>query len=305
MNRKPQFLLVLVVGFGLLSGAMCPMDPPASGDPNTSGNNSGDGSDTGDNGSDNGDTGSSEAYRLNINWEGEGFGTSFFGAQIWAIVGDGPMGRADADYGGGSGVAQRFIRSSNSPDRLFRMDVEAGKTVSVIAFDDAGKTINLFLGAVPPAPEETTQIEFVSMSGDIDSMPETGVGTVLMDEDKDVTVTFAPMPTVVISNSGLGLYNVQLEVFGWLNHPDLNGISPTADCMGDQCNTQCLGGQVWDGPVLHLAYKTGTRLTITSIDCIADQYDWLGWDAGDNCTDRTCILTFGLDGSSNANWKEK
>lgn len=287
-RRKWQLSLVCLVAVAL-SGSDCPPSMNPDGNTNNNGN-------TNTNG---------DRFRLKVNWEGAGFGSSFFGAQIWAFIADGPTSRANADYREQFGVAHRFIRSANSPNRLFEIDVDSGKTVTIVAFEDAGKILNLYLGAVPDAPEATTQIEFVSLGGDFDSTPETGVGTILMNADKEVTVTFAPMPTVVISNSGLGLYNLQLEMFGWLNDPALNGISPMADCMGDECDTQCLGGQTWDGSVLHLAFKTGTRLTITSIDCIAAQYDWLGWDVSDNCTDRTCILTFGLDGNSNANWVEK
>ncbi len=291
-RRNWQFALASFFVVVLLGGD-CPttMNPMDNTNENTN---------TNDNINSNGDR-----FRLTVNWEGAGFGSTLFGAQIWAFIADTQTLRADGNYSEQFGVAHRFVRTSNNPNRVFEIDVDAGKTVSIVAFDDAGKILNLFQGAVPPSSDDTNQIEFVSMSGDFDNMPETGVGTVLMNADKDVTVRFAPMPTIVISNSGLGLYNVKLEVFGWLHDPELNGVPPTADCMDDECDTQCLGSQTWDGDVLHLAFKSGTRLTITSIDCIAAQYDWNGWDVSDNCTDRTCILTFGLDGNSNANWEEK
>src|SRR5690606_16322364 len=125
-RRNWRFLLVFLCA-AAISGTDCPqmMNPNGNGNGNANIN------------------GNSDRFRLKVNWEGAGFGSSFLGAQIWAFIADGPTSRASGKYVEQFGVAHSFIRSANSPNRLFEIDVDAGKTVSIVVFEDAGKILNL------------------------------------------------------------------------------------------------------------------------------------------------------------------
>ncbi|MGE3182916.1 MAG: hypothetical protein AB7N71_14895, partial [Phycisphaerae bacterium] len=141
--------------------------------------------------------------------------------------------------------------------------------------------------------------------GAFDSDPENGVGAVTMHSDQEVTVTFAPMPTIEVSQRYEGRSRIEIDVPNWLNHPTLGGVSPTADCTGTECETACLGGRSESGTWLHLAYKTGSVLTITSLDCNASQNPWIEWGVLDACNGRTCNLVFGTHEEAIAMWDEK
>lgn len=307
MRAKLVAIVSLTLAFVLFSGAMCPMNPPSDGNTNTNENTNTAGNDNSA-ANDNQNTNSSaDRFRLKINWMGDGFGSSFFGAAVWVFIDDDRVLRADGDYREGPDT-RRFIRNSNDPRRLFEVDVPAGKTVTLVAFEDAGKTFNLWgtgaNGAPPPPPEETFQIEFISWTGDIDSDPETGVAALVMNSDKEVTVTYAPMPFIEIEQTFQGRYRIEIEVPGWLNNPALNGVSPTADCSGTECETACLGGSTQSGTWIHLAYKTGSQLKITSLDCNFTQFPWIEWGVLDACSGRTCDLIFGTHDRAVAMWDE-
>lgn len=242
-------------------------------------------------------------HRLTIHWLGDGFGTTFQGAAVWVFVADETILRSEGVYSVSLNT-HMFIRSQNDPRTTGEYDVEDGKSVTLVAFEDAGKILNLFAGAVAPDPKETTQIEFVEWGGDIDATPEEGVATILMNADKEVTVRFDPMPTVTISVQGLGqfLHEIQAPVF--LNHPSFEGVSPTTDCFDDECELPCLGGPAFGGEALHYALKGGTIVKLISLDCIANQYDWSMWTKA-GCGDRECSFQLGADGDAEAIWIEK
>lgn len=244
-----------------------------------------------------------ERFRLTVNWAGEGFGTSFLGAAVWVFVGDDTILRANGDYREGVDT-RRFIKTANDPRTSWDLDVDAGKFVTLVAFEDQGVILNLAGGAIAPASSETTHIEFLEWSGDINATPEAGVATVLMNADKDVTVTYAPMPTLEIDVAGSGFFLQGFQAPEWLNDPALGGISPVVDCTGDECETQCLGSSTFSGPALFYSLKGGTILELTSMDCLVDQLDWDMWTKA-GCAGRECSFQFGNDSNATATWEAK
>ncbi len=245
----------------------------------------------------------SERFRLTVNWAGEGFGTSFFGAAVWVFIGDDTILRADGDYREGIDT-RRYIKTANDPTTSWNVDVDSGKSVTLVAFEDQGAILNLARGAVAPAPSETTHIEFLEWGGDINATPEAGVATVLMDADKDVTVTFVLMPTLQIDVEGSGFFLNGFQAPVWLNDPELGGVSPVVDCVGDECETQCLGSSTFSGPALFYSMKGGTILELTSMDCLVDQFDWSMWTKA-GCAGRNCTFQFGNDSDATAIWVAK
>ena len=309
MRKTGWLLMSLVPAVAIWSGAMCPMSPPGNANDNSSTNanttSNGNSNASGNANSSTNSNGSADRFRLKVNWLGDGFGSTLNGAAVWIFSADERVLRAEGDYREGPNTF-RFVRSPNNPERLREYDSPAGNVVTLIAFEDAGRILNIWGGAVPPTAAETNQIEFITfdLDGGFDSAPENGVAAVTMDSDKEVFVTFAPMPVITIDQTFQGRYRIELDMPNWLNDPGFNGVSPTTDFVGDEGLTACLGGSTGSGTWLHFAYKTGTTLTITSEDCNIFQWMWREWGVNDGCSGRTCNLIFGDDSSAIAQWDE-
>ncbi|MEM9730852.1 MAG: hypothetical protein AAF997_19880, partial [Myxococcota bacterium] len=175
------------------------------------------------------------------------------------------------------------------------------KTVTLVAFEDDGAEYNLFLGPPPPAPADSFDTEFVMFRGDFDASPENGVATLTMDGDREVTAVFQPMPRLTISQMREGFYTVITTVPSWLGDPALDGMPPEATCTGEECDTQCVGSNTWDGDSLSFAFKSGTTLDVTAQDCGAE---WVGWQGDGNCTGRRCVFTLGQTTVARAVWSD-
>lgn len=253
--------------------------------------------------------GDSGTFRLTLNMRsGDGGG---IGMHVRVLVGDAAYTRANAPYNNGTIAQPPFV--SDTDPATFPVDVPAGKTVTLVAIEDAG--------GLPAALSyddlddliDPSALEFLNWEG-VDATPESGVATLLMDRARTVTAVYARMPQVLIRKYDInnpqlagGCFDIIVEAAERLGLPGADDISGTTEnvcccTVRDNDANLLIAGQV----------KTGTQITLTAKDsnicdamgaCLENFVEWDG--SGALCGGaRECMLTVGVDVDVTATWRD-
>ncbi|MCB9858247.1 MAG: hypothetical protein H6818_21395 [Phycisphaerales bacterium] len=217
------------------------------------------------------------------------------------FIGDELFTRTNAPFNNGNFDNKRG--GASDPD-VNEFQVEAGKMVTIIAFESMG-TQSRFTSADDREAFELggkDRVEFLRFEGDPVSMPEAGVATLVMDSDKNVELVYQRMPTMIVSVGNTepllaGFWNsITIEAPEWLTLPAAGGENPLNG------TTQNVSFDVASGFAFIAEMKTGTRITFDPGSLSGFEFDtWT--DTFNQCGAGPCTLILGEDEFPIAHWK--
>lgn len=252
---------------------------------------------------------SADTFRLNIEMR-SGTG-DLRGMKVRVMVDNVAYTRASAPYNDGT-IAKGSFDSDEDP-QTFPLDVPAGKTVTLIAVEAIGTLGNAVGQEDPENFSSPYQVEFVTWEGDDETRPESGVATLVMDGDKNVSAVFAQMPRVIIrkydeNNAQLsgGCYKLEVTPAERLALPGDGDLSVSGE---DLCCCNAAGSDIF---ILgHV--KTGSQIKLTASDsnicdsvsmtCLENFKEWTG-SAALCGSARECTQTVGVDVDLAGVWRD-
>ncbi len=208
--------------------------------------------------------------------------------RAYVLVADDSITRDEAASNADLTQVESFEESSSN----HTIAVASGQTVTIIAYEFGG--LSSALSATQAADADYTTVpsfahEFVSFSGDVESIPEAGVCVLSnLQEDKTVRVNYERMRSVLLEGLGSGEIEVQVDAPDVLYVPAVaNPVNGTSTFQFDRA-----GG---DAPGVHIAYlKSGATIRYAAHNA-SGQGTFMTW--GGDCSaagsNTSCTLTFG------------
>lgn len=240
------------------------------------------------------------------------------GMNVRILVGEVAYTRADAPYN--DGTIQLADFTNNADPDAFALDIPAGKTATLIAIESPGSFGSAFGQSDPENFVDPFDVEFVTWEGDHDATPESGVATILMDGDKEVTAVYAQMPRVLIrkfdgSNDQLsgGCLDITIVPALHLGLPGADDLTTPPVHEGESPELFCCCNAEQGDLFLFGQVKTGTQITLNASDsngcdavsgiCSETFLEWRG-SAALCGSSRECMMTVGVDVDASAVWED-
>lgn len=222
------------------------------------------------------------------------------GMNAHIFIADEVFTRENAPYNNGNFDHRR---GGNSDPEVAEFQVEAGKFITIVAFEASG-VFTQFVDRQNFEDGAKDRVEFVRFEGDVNVPDEPGVISFEMISDISVDLVFQRMPTVLVRvvfpdpDIVAGFWEeITIAAPEWLTFPEMMGINPL---NGSTENVNATNPISLIGDM-----KTGTEITLTPGSLEGFVFDT--WEGTSNpCGSGPCTIFFGeeVEDGPVAIWKE-